>query len=283
MFNNIFKDIINDITLDGQLSQPRDMQVRELTIDQRAFDPRFTIANFQNRKFNYKYFAGELAWYLMRDRDIDYISQFSGFWKHITNPGTNEINSNYGSLIFNEQLEWVINSLKADKNTRQAIAFLNQPKYQFEGNKDFVCTMYLNFFIRDNKLNMKVQMRSNDIFYGLTFDAPFFSFVYQHVLMELQKTYHDLDYGTYFHCADNIHFYERHFELADNIASEPEINEELDSVMVNVRLPMFEIKNGEYSITDYGQEFIDSVNELAANEDSKQADYKKLLHKYVLA
>lgn len=283
MFNNIFKDIINDITLDGQLSQPRDMQVRELTIDQRAFDPRFTIANFNNRAFNYKYFAGELAWYLMRDRDIDYISQFSGFWKHITNPGTNEINSNYGSLIFNEQLEWVINSLKADKNTRQAIAFLNQPKYQFEGNKDFVCTMYLNFFIRDNKLNMKVQMRSNDIFYGLTFDAPFFSFVYQHVLMELQKIYHDLDYGTYFHCADNIHFYERHFELADSIISEPEINEELDSVMVNVRLPMFEVKNGEYSITDYGQEFIDSVNELAANEDSKQADYKKLLHKYVLA
>ena len=283
MFNNIFKDIINDITDNGQLSQPRDMQVRELTIDQRKFDPKFTVANFQNRKFNYKYFAGELAWYLQRDRDIDYISQFSGFWKGITNPGTNEINSNYGSLIFNEQLEWVIDSIKADKNTRQAIAFLNQPKYQFEGNKDFVCTMYLNFFIRDNKLNMKVQMRSNDIFYGLTFDAPFFSFVYQHVLMELQKTYPDLDYGTYFHCADNIHFYERHFELASNIIAEPEINEELDSVMVHVRLPMFEVKNGEYSITDYGQEFIDSVNELAANEDSKQADYKKLLHKYVLA
>lgn len=283
MFNNIFKDIINDITDNGQLSQPRDMQVRELTIDQRRFDPRFTIANFDNRAFNYKYFAGELAWYLMRDRDIDYISQFSGFWKHITNPGTNEINSNYGSLIFNEQLEWVIDSIKADKNTRQAIAFLNQPKYQFEGNKDFVCTMYLNFFIRDNKLNMKVQMRSNDIFYGLTFDAPFFSFVYQHVLMELQKTYSDLEYGIYHHCADNIHFYERHFELADNIISEPEINEELDSVMVHVRQPMFEVENGEYRILQFGHEFIQGVNNLAAKEDSTQEDYKKLLHKYVLA
>lgn len=283
MFNNQFKGIIQDIIEEGQLSQPRDMKVRELTIDQRMFDPRYTIANFQNRKFNYKYFAGELAWYLMQDRDVEYISQFSGFWNHITNPGTNEINSNYGSLIFNDQLEWVINSLKSDKNTRQAIAFLNQPKFQFEGNKDFVCTMYLNFFIRDNQLNMKVQMRSNDIFYGLTFDAPFFSFVYQHVLMELQKVYPDLGIGTYYHCADNIHFYERHFELADKILAEPIINEELDQVSVNVKYPLFEIINGECEITQEGYAYINEVNHLASREDSTQEDYKELLYKYVLA
>ena len=280
MFNDTFKRIISDIKKDGQLSQPRDMQVRELTIDQRKFDPRFTIADFKSRSFNYKYFAGELAWYLMKDRDIDYISKFSGFWKNITNPGTNEINSNYGSLIFNEQLQWVIDSIKADKNTRQAIAFLNQPKYQFEGNKDFVCTMYLNFFIRDNKLNMKVQMRSNDIFYGLTFDAPFFSFVYQHVLMELQKTYVGLQFGTYYHCADNIHFYERHFELSDNILDEGLYD--VEATELRVKAPMFKLEDGECIITATGVQYIQEVNELVRRE-AKQADYKELLHKYVLA
>lgn len=283
MFNNQFKGIIEDIMAEGQLSQPRDMKVRELTVDQRMFDPRYTVANFENRKFNYKYFAGELAWYLMKDRDIDYISQFSGFWKNITNPGTNEINSNYGSLIFNEQLEWVIDSLKADKNTRQAIAFLNQPKFQFEGNKDFVCTMYLNFFIRNNELHMKVQMRSNDIFYGLTFDAPFFSFVYQHVLAELQNTYRELGYGIYYHCADNIHFYERHFELADKILAEPNINEDLDRIKVALKAPMFKIVDGLCIRTPFGNEYIREVNELASNEDATQEDYKELLYKYVLA
>lgn len=282
MFNNIFKDIILDIENDGQISQPRDLKVKELAIDVREFDPRYTVANFRNRQFNYKYFAGELAWYLQRDRDINYISQFSGFWKGITNPGTNEINSNYGSLIFNEQLEWVIESLKKDKNSRQAIAFLNQPKFQFEGNKDFVCTMYLNFFIRDNKLNMKVQMRSNDIFYGLTFDAPFFSFVYQHVLMALQTEYTDLGFGTYYHCADNIHFYERHFELADKIKQEPIIDEKNDRIRVNLAAPMFEIKDGKYSILQFGYEFIEGVNALAA-KDASQEEYKELLYKYVLA
>jgi thymidylate synthase len=280
MFNDTFKKIIKDIKQDGQLSQPRDMQVRELTIDQREFDPKFTIADFKSRAFNYKYFAGELAWYLMKDRDIDYISKFSGFWKHITNPDTNEINSNYGSLIFNDQLQWVIDSLKADKNTRQAIAFLNQPKYQFEGNKDFVCTMYLNFFIRNNKLNMKVQMRSNDIFYGLTFDAPFFSFVYQHVLMELQVNYPNLDFGTYYHCADNIHFYERHFELADKILDEGRYD--INPTEVRVKLPLFKIENGECIITHVGNEYIKEVNALVEAE-ATQEQYKELLYKYVLA
>lgn len=280
MFNTIFKDIILDIEKEGQLSQPRDMKVKELTIQTLAFDPRWTIADFDSRKFNFKYFAGELAWYLLQDRDISFINNFSGFWKGITNPGSNEINSNYGSLIFNDQLEWVINSLKADKHSRQAIAFLNQPKFQFKGNKDFVCTMYINFFIRNNKLDMKVQMRSNDIFYGLTFDAPFFSFVYQHVLAELRETYPDLEFGTYWHAADNIHFYERHFELANKIVSETEL---APSIEVKLKEPMFKIVAGKCIITDAGQAYITEVLQLMEDADASQADYKNLLYKYVLA
>ena len=180
-FNQDFQNIISDITDNGQLSQPRDLQVKELTVSTYKFDPTKTIANFNSRSFNWKYFAGELVWYLNKDRNVQYISNFSNFWSNITNPYTNEINSNYGSLLFGDQLNWALNSLIQDKNSRQAIAFLNQPKFQFPSNKDFVCTMYLNFFIRDNKLNMKVQMRSNDIFYGLTFDAQFFSFVHQNM------------------------------------------------------------------------------------------------------
>lgn len=279
-FNDTFKDILLDINNNGELSQPRDMQVKELTVKTLEFNPNDTIADFNSRSFNFKYFAGELAWYLMKDRDVDYISKFSGFWKHITNPGTNEINSNYGSLLFNEQLAWVVKSLKADKNSRQAIAFLNQPKYQFDGNKDFVCTMYLNFFIRNNKLNMKVQMRSNDVYYGLTFDAPFFSFVYQHVLHELQKTY-ILGTGTYYHCADNIHFYDRHFDLTDKILAEPRGVD--TGYEMCLKRPMFKIKENDCELTQDGLTYIKELNQLAKNKEATQEDYKLLLKNYVIA
>ena len=260
-FSKQFQKVIKNIEEIGDMSQPRDMKVKELPLTTLPIDSVSPFANFESRKFNWKYFAGELAWYLRKDRDVDYIGQFSGFWSTLTNPNSNEINSNYGSLLFNEQLEWVVDSLKADQNSRQAIAFLNQPKFQFEGNKDFVCTMYLNFFIRNNTLHMKVQMRSNDIFYGLTFDAPFFAFVHQHVFLWLRDTYPELQLGVYYHCADNTHFYERHFELADKILSE-EIKDEDQSSMIIPEV-FFTIEAGKMLLTEHGLSFIEKVNEMA--------------------
>jgi thymidylate synthase len=278
-FSKQFQKVIKNIEEIGETSQPRDMKVKELPLTTLAIDSVSPFANFESRKFNWKYFAGELAWYLRKDRDVDYISQFSGFWSTLTNPNSNEINSNYGSLLFNEQLEWVVDSLKTDQNSRQAIAFLNQPKFQFEGNKDFVCTMYLNFFIRNNALHMKVQMRSNDIFYGLTFDAPFFAFVHQHVFLWLRDTYPELQLGVYYHCADNTHFYERHFELADKILSE-EVKDENQSSMIIPEV-FFTIEAGKMLLTEHGLSFIERVNELIETEKPTQQEFKNILNDFI--
>jgi len=276
-FSTVFKNIISDIKIHGEVSKPRDLEVTELMYAGYKVDPKQSFANFTSREFNWKYFAGELAWYLNKDTNIDYINQFSGFWKNITNPGTNEINSNYGSLLFGEQLQWVVDSLKKDKNSRQAIAFLNQPKYQFEGNKDFVCTMYLNFSIRKNKLDMKVQMRSNDIFYGLTFDAPFFTFVQQHVYLWLKSTYPELELGTYHHYADNIHFYERHFELAETIVHEPLHQKQYT---MEITEPVFNIENGSMLLTDHGINMIHNINE-GVNNGADKEYYSNILCNYL--
>lgn len=267
-FSDTFTNIIQDIENNGQVSQPRDMKVKELTVKNYEINSNQPFADFPDRKFNWKYLAGELVWYLNKDRDVDYISNFSNFWKNITNPYTNEINSNYGSLLFGDQLYWVLQSLRMDKNSRQAIAFLNQPKFQFPSNKDFVCTMYLNFWIRDNKLHMKVQMRSNDIFYGLTFDAPFFAVVHQHMLLWLKENYSDLELGTYHHCVDNIHFYERHFELANNIVN----NEKGEVYTMNLEKPLFYIEDmhREIELTEYGNKLISEVNQALENGSTKE-------------
>ena len=278
-FSSQFQEILKNIDEIGSESQPRDMKVKELPLTTLGIDSYLPIANFESRKFNWKYFAGELSWYLRKDNDVDYIGQFSGFWSTLTNPNTNQINSNYGSLLFNEQLEWVVDSLKADKNSRQAIAFLNQPKFQFEGNKDFVCTMYLNFFIRNNQLHMKVQMRSNDVFYGLTFDAPFFAFVHQHVHLWLKDTYPELGLGIYYHCADNTHFYERHFELAEEISKEDAKNSVQHAMIIPD--PFFNIEAGKMLLTEHGLNFIEKVNETIETEKPTQADFKKILEDYV--
>jgi thymidylate synthase len=276
-FSNILKEAILQIDTFGDLSKPRDLEVKELLLADITIDPKKPIANFESRKFNWKYFAGEMAWYLHRDTDISYINKFSNFWKGITNQGTNQINSNYGALVINnEQIGWVVDSLLADDNSRQAIMFFNQPKFQFKGNKDFVCTMYANFFIRDNKLNMKIQMRSNDVFYGLTFDAPFFSFLMQSVYLILKKDdkYKSLELGDYYHFADNLHFYERHFELAEKIKQE-DLKDNSTSLIL--KQPLVDYKDGNVFLTDAGIEFVTRVDQTRGDSD---VNYRAILSDY---
>ena len=281
-FSNTFINIIKHIEGQNQSADPRGLKVKESILSNFVIDPKGPIANFEKRKFNWKYLAGELAWYLKKDRDVDYIGSFSNFWGTLTNPNSNEINSNYGSLIFNkEQFGWVLDSLVADKNSRQAIMFFNQPKFQFKGNKDIVCTMYANFFIRENKLNMKVQMRSNDIFYGLTFDAPFFSFLLQSIHIKLLETYPDLQLGDYYHFTDNLHFYERHFDLADSIKVEA-IDPESEHTFV-IKEKFIDYDGEKVFLTEHAEAYCKEIDE-SINEDKTtsldKAGYKDLLGKY---
>lgn len=277
-FSDTFIQAIDEIKNNGMESAPRGIKVKETMLAQIDINPYYPIANFPDREFNWKYFAGEMAWYLMKDRDVDYISQFSSFWKDITNPDSNQINSNYGSLVLNEQLLWVVDNLKQDPNSRQAVMFFNRPDFQFKGNKDFVCTMYANFFIRANALHMKVQMRSNDIFYGLTFDAPFFSFLQQSVYLLMKEQMPDLQLGGYYHNADNLHYYERHFDLADSIKLK---GKAADKSLI-LKDKFIDIVDGNVVLTSNAERFIDQVNTAVANKSDVSAYYNILSEHFEL-
>ena len=271
-----FKRLISLIKKDGYESKPRNEKVKETFNELLCLDPTKVLVNFNSRKFSYKYFAGELAWYLKKERDINYISNFSKFWSKLTDEN-NEINSNYGNLLFGKQLKWAYECLKKDKNTRQAVAFVNRPKFQYEGNKDFPCTMYLNFFIRDGKLHVKTTMRSNDMFFGLTYDAPFISIVLQQMRLWLLPTYPELKLGTYFHNADNIHYYERHFEIADKIEQEKNICSPHFELKVNL-FNFDENDDNKIIYSDYIKLFFNFMDYfLIRREKTSQEDYKTAL------
>ena len=274
--NTEIQEVLHNIEEYGDVSMPRDMEVKEIELETITLSPEFPYIDFEARPMNWRYFLGELVWYLKRDRRTDFINKFSSFWKNIENAdGT--INSNYGAILFGSQLEWVKNSLLNDKNTRQAITVLNQPVYQYSGNKDFVCTMYLNFWIRRNELHMKVQMRSNDIFYGLTYDVPFFAFIQQTVFLWLKNKYNDLELGNYYHCADNLHYYKRHFDIAEKIRNEKP-RQPLYSMLIQ---PLFTIENGNYWLTDAGNQIINTVdNLLENNEKISQEEAKSILQQF---
>jgi thymidylate synthase len=201
---------------------PRGQAIRECTdysfrVSEPSCEPIVTHDDVRNAKI-VSYTAKEMELYLSGTNKASDFAQASKFWNQIANAdGT--VNSAYGHLIWKKKSlgkdvkitpwNWCLNSLKADKDTRQAVLRFSLPEHHYLGNKDFVCTLQGNFMIRDDKLNLAVSMRSNDMVLGLVYDMPFFCHLIDQMVDELKETYPDLKKGSYTHFAHSLHIYER--------------------------------------------------------------------------
>lgn len=153
------------------------------------------------------YMLGELTWYLSGDNSVSYIGKFGSLWKRISDDGLTN-NSAYGDIIENRhnfnQLELVIDILSKDPNSRRAVININVPNPKAFETKDEPCTIALQFFIRNNKLNMTTVMRSNDIWFGTPYDIIYFTILQQIIALKLK-----VELGTYTHVANSFHVYDR--------------------------------------------------------------------------
>lgn len=210
------------------VSSPRGMKIFEMSDAAIVVeDPSYCLYENDRRSSQFKYIAAELVWYFTGRNDADFITPYAKFWDQIKNKD-GSVNSAYGNLIFTEELEdgrnqyrWALDSLIQDKDSRQAILHFNKPSHQWNGNKDFVCTLNGIFQIRDNKLNFTVDMRSNDLILGTPTDVAFFCLLQMQMLEHLRKYYPELELGTYTHIAHSLHLYERHFDLVSEMLMKP--------------------------------------------------------------
>jgi thymidylate synthase len=223
---------------------PRGMRIREHTnvalVLENPLSCLYTNARRGSQK---KYIAAELLWYFMGRDDASFISKYAKFWTKIQNEdGT--VNSAYGNLIFTKknryghsQYDWALQSLVKDKNTRQAVLHFNLPEHQYMTNKDFVCTMYAIFHIRQDRLNFTVSMRSNDVILGLPTDIAFFATLQCQMLSHLRSKWPNLQLGTYTHIANSLHLYEHHFGLVEEMLASPFEREEIPPVNKDLIYP----------------------------------------------
>jgi thymidylate synthase len=209
-------------------SSPRGQLIKECTNVQIIIDnPCVNLFTNAARQSTEKYISAEILWYFSGKNTIDFISKYAKMWDNIKNEdGT--VNSAYGYLLFTEknihgltQYQWAIDSLRKDKDSRQAIMHFNNTGHQYFGNKDQVCTMYGIFNIREDRLNFTIQMRSNDIVYGLMTDFAFFNILHQQAHRHLKYYYPNLQMGIYTHFTNSLHLYEKHFELVEKMLKHP--------------------------------------------------------------
>ena len=216
---------------------PRGMMVKEFrNVSLILHDPTCAVIRNKRRNISVKYLKAEWFWYVMADQTkegADYIAGYAPFWNTIRNED-GSLNSNYGHYVFKpmkelipgefptmemSQFDWVVNQLKNDADTRQAIININNPAHKKTPTKDFPCTASMQFFIREGKLESTVTMRSTDFILGFCNDIFQFSMFMQTVYHELTGVYPDLELGKLTLFTASLHVYERHWDMVDDVAS----------------------------------------------------------------
>lgn len=217
-----YAQFIQNILLTGIQAAPRGMPVLEVynglfTLE----NPHDCIAKIKPMHTRLEYAEAELKWYESGSNKIADMGKFSDVWKQYSDDGVH-VNSAYGQFIFTEgsipgklesQWEWVKRKLIYDPDTRQAIININQPIHKFhvneEGTRDFPCCVCMFFSIREGKLCLHTQFRSQDINTGLRNDV--YTMAKLHIRMAKELS---LEVGTFSNGAFNLHLYEKDIEMA---------------------------------------------------------------------
>ena len=169
-------------------------------------DPLDNKITNKERNWKHKYAWSEWQWYLSGDRNISKLGEIYGkvpqIWERMADDDGN-VNSNYGwQWERTSQLSIVLQMLKDNPETRQAAISIYDGKEISDYTNDTPCTYAVQFTIVNNKLDMCVTMRSNDLWYGFCNDQYCFSKLQQLVAFKL-----DIEPGVYYHFAHNMHLY----------------------------------------------------------------------------
>ena len=183
---------------------------------------------------NYTYIDAEIDWYDSQSTNINDIyrgdKEPPAAWKMTANEH-GEINSNYGHLIhsgkYHYQHSKVMHELLNNPDSRRASMIYTRPsiwkEYKENGKNDFICTNAVTYYIRNGKLHTVVQMRSNDVIFGYRNDYAWQIEARRQLINDMkeyaegEQIHHiiDLEPGDIHWQVQNLHVYERHFDLVD--------------------------------------------------------------------
>jgi thymidylate synthase len=173
-------------------------------------NPMDNIVYHRERTWNQEYADAEWKWYLSGDNRLSTLGEIYGkvpkIWQRMSDQD-GRVNSNYGwQWNRSNQLDYVVNLLERDPQTRQAAISIYDGKENANYAFDTPCTYAVQFYITNDKLNMSVMMRSNDLWFGFAIDQYCFSRLMQTVAQRLS-----IEIGEYYHLANNLHIYNDRF------------------------------------------------------------------------
>ena len=161
---------------------------------------------------------GELLWYLSRDNQLGFIERYVGRYRNESEDNVT-VYGGYGPRLFgqrgHDQVQNVIEILNAHPASRRAVIQIFNAEDISSARKEIPCTTTLQFFVRDDRLDMITTMRSNDAYWGLPHDVFCFTMIQELIARSLGR-----EIGIYRHFAGSLHLYKDHRHDAQNFVNE---------------------------------------------------------------
>lgn len=163
----------------------------------------------------------ETVWVLSGRQDIEWLSHYLPRAKDFSDDGQTW-RAGYGPRMRSwrnmvqvvDQLAYVVDTLRKDPLSRQAVISLWDPAIDTKPGKDIACNNWLSFSSRLGKLDLHVAVRSNDAMWGWSGINVFEWSTLQEVVAGLLG----IEVGSLHFSVTSFHLYERHWVKAHRIA-----------------------------------------------------------------
>jgi len=185
----------------------------------RLNNPRARLSRTERRGELLFSCLGELCWYLSGSNQLSFIEYYIARYAEESDNGRS-VHGAYGPRLFKmqgslHQINNVIQLLKTRPSSRRAVVQLFDASDIASAHKDVPCTCTLQFLVRNQRLLMLTNMRSNDAYKGLPHDV--FAFT---MLQELVARTLGIEPGEYRHAVGSLHLYTRDHAAAKQFVDE---------------------------------------------------------------
>lgn len=196
-----YDDIIDDLK-EMPVQESRGGDTRELLgVAVQSEDPKERL--FKRPNLNLAFCLQECIAY-WNGLNPGHVERYNPNMKNYMTDGELE-GSAYGRYfrdIPHDQISRVIDQLRGNQHTRQAVINVHQSDVERYDGPDVACTIYLQFMIRDDELHCFANMRSQDMLFGYPYDVHNFQWL-QTVLAGVL----DVGVGTFTHYMNSCHYY----------------------------------------------------------------------------
>jgi thymidylate synthase len=195
----------NELIKHGEDIAPRGQPTKELRdVLIRIEDSSHPLCTDMGRKMNMSLAAMEAVQLVGGYSDPALLERIAPNTKQFQN-AVGGFDGAYGPRI-SASMPFILGRLVSDSTTRQAVVPIWSHWDSTNPSKDLPCTLSFTFSIRNDQLLLSTHMRSNDIWWGWTYDVVQFTQLQWSVANML-----GIPAGPYMHYVNSLHAYERDF------------------------------------------------------------------------